>query len=242
MCAESSTAGFSSLNTPYAPASGGADGSLLLNDEEIARREQDPLQEFRRYLLGKWKTYKSQNVSAADVVQVAASLVVRSCPGGPLYKTVVGRIDDANAAPDGNLPDAFGPGSSHDVLISLWADKGINPRGLAALMGAHSISRAFAQAANGIRPGSPQDDTPRVWDTTYFNQTQAVNQQRGISRFDSDVNLGRPGTMCGGSFTEFAANADAWATAFSAAAYKMSIMGIPQFEVDSLVDCTGVVQ
>lgn len=65
----------------------------------------------------------------------------------------MGRKDDSNAAPDGNLPDAFGAGASHDVLIQLWADKGISPRELGALMGAHSISRAFAQQANGLRPG-----------------------------------------------------------------------------------------
>lgn len=75
-------------NTPYAPASGGADGSLLLNDDEIARGEQNPMQDFRNYLLGRWNTYKDRNVTAADFVQFAAAVGVRSCPGGPLVKTV----------------------------------------------------------------------------------------------------------------------------------------------------------
>lgn len=52
------------------------------------------------------------------------------------------------------MPEAFGPESKYEVLIQLWADKGISPRELAALMGAHSVSRAFAQQANGIPSGS----------------------------------------------------------------------------------------
>lgn len=67
-----------------------------------------------------------------------------------IREQVVGRKDSASAAPNGNLPPAFGPNAGHDALVALWADKGISPRELAALMGAHSISRAFAQAGNGI--------------------------------------------------------------------------------------------
>jgi len=67
---------------------------------------------------------------------------------------VVGRKDTSNASPEGNLPAAFGKNATHEVLIELWADKGIDSRSLAALMGAHSISRATAQLQHGILPGS----------------------------------------------------------------------------------------
>lgn len=86
--ADERVAGYSSKNDQYAPASGGADGSLLLSDEEIARDTENPLQPFREYLLNKYNSYKDQNVSAADFVQAAAAIGVKSCPGGPVVKTV----------------------------------------------------------------------------------------------------------------------------------------------------------
>jgi L-ascorbate peroxidase len=82
------TAGYSSLNGPYYPASGGADGSLLLPDEEISRQINDPMQNFRGFLLDKHRKYQARNVSAADFVQAAGNIGVKSCPGGPIVKTV----------------------------------------------------------------------------------------------------------------------------------------------------------
>jgi len=81
-------AGYSSKNEPYSPASGGADGSLLLNDGEIARSINDPLQGYRDFLLGKYNQYKNKGVGAADLVQAAGNLGTRSCPGGPTVRTV----------------------------------------------------------------------------------------------------------------------------------------------------------
>lgn len=81
-------AGFSSKNQPYAPASGGADGSLLLNDEENGRSINNPLQGYREFLLGKYKQYKDKGVGAADFVQAAGNIATHSCPGGPTVRTV----------------------------------------------------------------------------------------------------------------------------------------------------------
>ncbi len=122
----------------------------------------------RTQLKAQWENYKDQNVSAADFVQMSGLIAVRSC-GGPVYTMVcvtlrspayianifrqlVGREDDPNACPDGTLPAAFGPNSAYDILVQLWADKGIDERELAALIGAHTVSRAFAQQSNGIPP------------------------------------------------------------------------------------------
>jgi len=233
-------AGYSIKNEPYGPASGGADGSLLLNDGEIARSINDPLQGYRDFLLGKYNQYKSKGVGAADFVQAAGNLGTRSCPGGPTVKTVIGREDTTQAAPEGTLPQAFGPQSKQEVLIQLWADKGISPRELAALMGAHSISRAFVQQANGIPSGSPQDSTPRVWDVSYYSQTQAKPAPRGVFRFDSDVNLANPSTASGEAFTEFAGSQSTWAAAFQAAAYKLSVLGVSEETAQGFQECTGI--
>ena len=81
-------AGYSSKNQPYAPASGGADGSLLLSDSESARSINDPLQGYREFLLGKYDNWKDKGVGAADFVQAAGSIGIVSCPGGPVVKTV----------------------------------------------------------------------------------------------------------------------------------------------------------
>ncbi|KAI7461830.1 class II peroxidase [Hortaea werneckii] len=236
------SAGYSVKNPTYSPASGGADGSLLLSDEEVSRSDQNPLQGFRSFLLGKYNGYKDQDVSAADFVQVAGMIGVKACPGGPVVKTVVGREDNSDAAPDGLLPQAFGQGADYQTLIDLWADKGFSPRELAALIGAHSTSRAFAQQQNGIPTGGQQDSSPRVWDVKYYSQTQSQSPPRGVYRFQSDVNLANPETETGKAFSDFARNPGAWAAEFSAAFYKLSIAGIPEDVVAGLIDCTAVVQ
>lgn len=158
------TATFSTSLPSYSPALGGADGSLLLSDSEISRPGNRPMKENYRdkYLLPKYNQFKTRNISAADFVQFAGSVGTISCPGGPIVKTVVGRKDSSTPAPDGLLPQAFGRGSDYQSLIDLWASKTFSPRELAALMGAHSVSRSFAQRQ--IPPGSPQDSTPTEWD------------------------------------------------------------------------------
>ncbi|KXT09069.1 hypothetical protein AC579_1156 [Pseudocercospora musae] len=237
-------AGYSVKNPSYAPASGGADGSLLLNDEEISRPANNPLkQNYRdKYLLGKYKQYRSNGISAADLVQFAGSVGIRSCRGGPIVRTVVGRNDTTTAAPAGLLPNAFGAGSDADTLLALWADKGISARELAALMGAHSTSRSFTEEAHGIPAGGPQDSTPGVWDVTYYREAQAQDpgNPRGVYRFNSDVNLANaPAT--GPSFTQFGRNQGLWATEFSAAMAKLSVAGIPASTVASFLDCTSLI-
>jgi len=129
------------------------------------------MQNFRGFLLDKYRKYQARNLSAADFVQAAGNIGVKSCPGGPTVKTVssnlykeniqtidfetqvIGRRDSSIAPPQGTLPFAFGPGSDYNSLIKLWQEKGINPRELAALMGAHSVSRSFTRQENGIPSG-----------------------------------------------------------------------------------------
>lgn len=80
------------MTVPYGAASGGADGSLLLSDTEIARADHNPMQGFREWLLNIYRDYKDRGVGAADLVQVAGALAIRSCPGGPTVKTVSVRV------------------------------------------------------------------------------------------------------------------------------------------------------
>ncbi|KAH0269574.1 heme peroxidase, partial [Aureobasidium melanogenum] len=114
---------YSSKTPAYAPATGGADGSLLLSSVEISREENAGLQQYYAFLRGKYDQYQSQ-VGAADLIQFAASVAIVSCPGGPKVQTVVGRKDTSTPAPDNLLPKAFGPGAAQQVLIQLFEDKG----------------------------------------------------------------------------------------------------------------------
>jgi len=89
---------------------------------------------------------------------------------------VIGRKDASGAAPDGTLPQAFGKGSDHSSLVQLWADKGFSQRELAALMGAHSVSRAFRQQQNGIPTGGkaaciPPLNRPQESDANNLSRT-----------------------------------------------------------------------
>lgn len=196
-----STAGYSSKTVPYGPASGGADGSILYSDEEVDRPGNEPLPDVANIFRGVYANFEDE-VTAADFVQFAGVIGVRTC-GGPVYKTVVGREDDRRACPEFMMPAAFGVNASYDALTSLWADKGIDERELAALIGAHSVSRAFAQQANGIPPDSPQDSTPANMDMNYYKETQANVAPNGVFRFDSDINLANATTVIGRAFTEF---------------------------------------
>lgn len=230
-----------SIHTPfYAPAAGGADGSLLLNDEEAARSENNPLQAFRGNLSAVYDKYKP-HIGAADLVQFAGSLGIYACSGGPIVKTVVGRKDSSVAAPPNLLPAAFGPGADADVLLSLFADKGFTPQDLSALVGAHTVSQSFAQQANRIPPGGQQDTTPTQWDVTFYKETTGDKVPPNTYQFDSDVNLAR-GNETKGYFSQFAGDKGAWDQAFVAAMEKMGLLGIPDAERKDFVDCTSVIK
>ncbi|KAI5246687.1 heme peroxidase [Aureobasidium subglaciale] len=229
---------YSSKTTFYAPAAGGADGSLLLNPDEINRPENGGLGDYYNWLTNKYNTYNQQaKVGAADLIQFAGSHAVITCPGGPKVKTVVGRTDSSTIAPDGFLPAGFGPNSSHDVLFQLFLDKGFSARDLAALIGAHSTSKAFTQQANGIPVGGPQDSTPGKWDIDFYAQT--LKQQTGVYRFQADINLSNASTTVGKEFKGFVGNQGKWTSSFADAMQRLSVLGIPSSAQNSFIDCTN---
>ncbi|THZ32455.1 heme peroxidase [Aureobasidium pullulans] len=229
---------YSSKTVFYAPAAGGADGSLLLNSDEINRPENGGLADYRTWLMGKYTQYNQKaKVGAADLIQFAGSHAVITCPGGPKIKTVVGRTDTSTIAPDGFLPAGFGPNSSHDILFQLFADKGFSARDLAALIGAHSTSKAFTQQANGIPAGGQQDSTPGKWDIDYYAQVN--NPPTGTYRFQSDINLSQANTTVGKQFQGFVGNQGKWTSSFADAMFRLSVLGIPSSSQSGFVDCTN---
>jgi manganese peroxidase len=217
------------------PASGGADGSLLLSGGEIGRRENAGLRDYHSFITGKYNQYKSQGVGAADLIQFAGNHAIVSCPGGPTVQTLIGRTDTSNAAPEGLLPPAFGPGSDHNSLFQVFMDKGFSAVDLAALIGAHSTSRAFATPQ--VPVGASQDSMPGIWDIKYYSET--YNPPPGVRRFDSDINLSNPNTTVGKQFQSFVNNKGKWNGNFASAMFRLGLLGISPNTYSTFTDCTG---
>jgi hypothetical protein len=165
---------------------GGADGSIALNNVEIARSSNKGLEKAVEKAQ-QWA--KEFGVGMGDLIQFGATHAVVSCPLGPRIRVFVGREDSSAVALDGLLPSAF---SDADTLINLFEDKTISPHELAALVGAHSTSKQFNHDPS--RAGQPQDSTPGVWDVKFYNETLNHNTQR-ITRFPSDIALAQDPRM-----------------------------------------------
>lgn len=179
--------------------SGGADGSLILNTEEIRRPGNRGLEEIVTLTQTWFNKYKGYGISAADLVQMGANVATVVCPLGPRTKTYIGRKDNPKPAPDGLLPPVD---ASADFLIKLFQDKTIQPNGLVALLGAHSTAQQ--RFVDPRRAGDPQDSTPGVWDMLYYNETINPNAPARVFKFPSDIKLAADPRMSR-LFTAFAA-------------------------------------
>ncbi|KAH7417367.1 putative Ligninase LG5 [Cadophora sp. MPI-SDFR-AT-0126] len=214
-------------------STGGCDGSLVVAGEAFDRPENNGLQDISRKLLVLQTKYNStaNPISVADLLQVAASVATLTCPGGPKVQTFVGRKDTATPNPKNGLPDAHGSG---DSLFALFQAKGFTANELAALLGAHSTSKAFGQP--DIVPGTAQDDSPGIWDVHYYSNT--LKPVPGMASFVSDVNLAQH-PVVGKEFSGFVNSQGKWSSAYANAMAKMALLGVPGGK-NSLIDCTGV--
>ena len=96
---------------------GGADGSILLNSNEISRSENSGLQDIHSQGLDILRRYRQYGVGAADLVQFMHNVATVVCPFGPRLLTFVGRRDNSSS-PSGLLPDAQSPANK---LIELFS-------------------------------------------------------------------------------------------------------------------------
>lgn len=123
----------------------------------------------------------------ADIIQLGAITAVVSCPLGPRVRYFVGRGDNKGTPPpDGLLPDPHGLA---EEVIELFGRKSFSAGGLAALVGAHTVSQQFGFDQG--RKGQGQDSTPGKWDGAYYNETLEGDGGDGVTKFPSDVALGR---------------------------------------------------
>jgi hypothetical protein len=166
--------------------------------------------------------------------QFAAAHATVTCPLGPRMRTFVGRKDATQAAPEGLLPAAKGPGSDSESLKALFADKRIPPFDLVALVGAHTVSKqSFYNPANA---GSPQDSTPGVWDTTFYLDTLVAQFpiDDTVEIFDSDVNISQDAALVQ-EFSGYANAQNDWVEHFSRAYLRLSLTGVNN--INDLTEC-----
>lgn len=160
---------------------GGCDGSVFLSAVENARSSNRGLQD----ISAKLKALASERgVGVADMIAFAGAHATVSCPLGPTVKTLIGRKDSSNPAPDENLLPASANLTASEI-IPIMADKGFSAADTVALVGAHSSSKQFF--TDPALAGAAQDRTPGIWDVDFYSDTTA--KPPGVFTFPSDQSL-----------------------------------------------------
>ncbi|XP_073140441.1 lignin-forming anionic peroxidase-like [Henckelia pumila] len=196
-------------------------------------------------------------VSCADVLAVAArdsSVLV----GGPTWQVKLGRRDSTTANRAQANSDLPGPASNLDVLISRFANKGLNQRDMVALSGSHTIGQARCVTfrariySNGTseridpgfastrRRGCPQSGsdnnlapldlvTPVSFDNNYFKN---LVQLKGLLHSDQVLfNGGSADSIV----SEYNSNPQTFANDFASAMVKMS-------DISPLLGTNGIIR
>ncbi|VAI89967.1 unnamed protein product [Triticum turgidum subsp. durum] len=200
-------------------------------------------------------------VSCADIVALAARDSVNLL-GGPTWTVQLGRRDALNAsqsAANSNLP---GPGSSLATLITMFGNKGLSPRDMTALSGAHTIGHArcttfhdriyndaninasFAalrqqtcpQSSGGDATLAPIDvSTPTWFDTTYFEN---LANKQGLFHSDQELYNGGSQDVL---VRVYMRNPDIFALDFAKAMGKMgSLMPSADTPTEIRLDCKKI--
>ncbi|KAF2670490.1 heme peroxidase [Microthyrium microscopicum] len=212
---------------PSQGQTGGCDGSVFLSQEENSRAENRGLQTIAAQLKA---LAAMRQVGVADMIAFAGAHATLSCPLGPTCKTMIGRKDSSNAAPDESLLPAHANLTASQIL-PLMQDKGFSPADTAALVGAHSSSKQFF-----VQPalaGEPQDRTPGIWDVDFYSDT--TTNPKGVFIFDSDKSLAADPSS-GPTFKSFVGQQAQWNQAFADTFARLTLLGVNQA---GLVDCTA---
>ncbi|KAJ7836420.1 heme peroxidase [Mycena leptocephala] len=207
---------------------GAADGSILVDPNEVLRSENNGLQNIVSLL----KPMPAQfGVAPGDVLHLAGVLGVLACPGGPVIPAFVGRPAPRNIAPDGLLPNPTDP---VDVLTARFADMGFSIRELMALVGAHSAGKQ--RFVDLIQANKSFDTTVDIWDTRFYTETQNPTPLSGTFKLESDVNFANdPSTSA--DFGRFVGKQDNWIREYADAHEKMSLLGL---DATDLTDCSEI--
>jgi manganese peroxidase len=185
-------------------SSGGADGSIVLNSDELARSENRGLQEIAAQTQKWFDQYKKYKISMADLIQMNAIAATAACPGGPRVKAFVGREDDDSLPPENLIPSPF---SDAQTNIELFEAKTFSPGDLVALVGAHTVSQQ--RFVDPSQAGKSQDTTDGTWDVNFYGQTASPDTPSGVFKFPSDLSLSNS-SESSGIWQVFAKDQGAW--------------------------------
>ncbi|CAN1155840.1 Lignin-forming anionic peroxidase [Linum perenne] len=184
-------------------------------------------------------------VSCADILAVAAR-DASAYVGGPSWNVKLGRRDSTSAFPDLALTDLPFFKEDLQTLIDRFQGKGLSPRDMVALSGAHTLGQAqcftfreriysngtdnsdFARkkkkacpAEGGDRYLAPLDTvTPKSFDNNYF---KTLMRKKGL--LESDQVLYSGGST-DGIVEEYSRDGGKFSTDFAAAMVKMGDIGV----------------
>ncbi|KAI0150236.1 peroxidase [Xylariaceae sp. FL1272] len=214
---------------------GGADGSICLTDENTAS-ENAGLEEMCAQMnvwYDKWNNQHGFAITMADLIQMGANIATVICPLGPRVRSFVGRKDAAVVNNVTLLPNVF---SDAVDLTKLFRAKTISPHQLVALVGAHTASQQ--QGVNVTRAGDPQDSTPGVWDTLFYEETYGtVNAPESVFKFPSDIALAKYAVTAREWVTFFGTSGqDHWNKDYARAYIRLSLLGVNN--INDLTECT----
>lgn len=183
---------------------GGADGSVVLNDEEAARFENKGLADIIKQMQ-QWHDQMSKfGVGMADLIQMSAMAATVICPGGPRIKAFVGREDHDDLPPEGLIPSPF---SDAQTNIALFEAKTFAATDLVALVGAHTVSQqSFVDPS---KAGEAQDTTNTVWDVAFYGETASPNTPPNVFKFPSDLSLSNS-SETSATWQAFGADQNGW--------------------------------
>ncbi|KKY29917.1 putative ligninase h2 precursor [Diaporthe ampelina] len=213
-------------------STGGADGSVVLNADELGRLENRGLQDIAAQTKTWFDQYKQYNISMADLIQMNAIAATAACPGGPRIKAYVGRADNNALPPAGLIPSPFADAQTN---IALFEAKTFTAADLVALIGAHTVSQQnFVDPAQA---GKSQDTTDTQWDNNYYGETASPDTPDGVFKFQSDISLAND-SETSGTWQTFAKDQGAWEAAYAPAYFRMSLLGVNN--LNELTDCSKV--
>ncbi|KAG0532516.1 hypothetical protein BDA96_04G114100 [Sorghum bicolor] len=175
-------------------------------------------------------------VSCADVLALAARDAV-SLLGGPSWAVRLGRLDARTASRDAADALLPGPASNLSSLVASFAAKGLSPRDMTALSGAHTVGRARCVTFRGrVSGGDPAASivSGRWFDNGYF---QDLVQRRGLLHSDQQLFAG------GGSWQDalvrkYARDGAAFASDFAKAMVRMgNLAPAPGTPLEVRINC-----
>jgi len=232
---------------------GGADGSMIIfPDVEPNFSANAGISDSVEFLTPFLATH---NVTAGDLIQLAAAVGITLCPGAPQLQFLAGRPNATAPAPDGLIPE---PQQDLTTIFARMEDGGnLSPAELVGLLASHSIGRS-----DHVVPGFdavPFDSTPFTFDTQFFVEVQlrgigfvgqggqsgeaqsplpqSSGENVGELRLLSDQTLARDSrTAC--TWQSFVNNQALMSSSFKAAMAKMAIIG---HSASNLIDCSEVI-